>query len=284
MKAPATAGPVPERYRGVWQRTLLQTPTLRDTTTTVFWLQTAHWHADIRIPASRPNFIGVAALADCSAGQRAWLATQQGFAGVTAVTATPSAEICTWHRLLDFQPPAAGPDAGYMQFTPTHLIETGVHGVYLEHWQKLPGSDDGFMVLQCLQDDANVPVAPRLLLVAGDHVMHLRARTQDWPADTLPGTALGLVADLQAMPALLDFEIDFGRRTVDGWEISQSTLPWREGTRIAVRMTPPGVEMPRDAQARWQPQTGEAVDLSWNGASSRWQVLEWRPPAPSAPA
>ena len=29
---------VPARYRGVWQRTPLQTPTASDTSTTVFWL------------------------------------------------------------------------------------------------------------------------------------------------------------------------------------------------------------------------------------------------------
>jgi hypothetical protein len=87
--------PVPERYRGVWQRTLLETPDMRDTSTTVFWLQTAHWHADIRIPAHRPDFSGAARLANCSPRQLEWLAGQQGFAGVTQVDVTPQHEVCT---------------------------------------------------------------------------------------------------------------------------------------------------------------------------------------------
>ena len=40
---------------------------------------------DIRIPAGRPDFSGVQRLEDCSDAQLAWLATQQGFAGVTTV-------------------------------------------------------------------------------------------------------------------------------------------------------------------------------------------------------
>ena len=274
---PVDGEPVPERYRGVWQRSLLQTPALRDTTTTVFWLQTAYWHADLRIPAARPDFLGVSALADCSAVQLAWLATQQGFAGTTAVTATPEAEICTWHRVLDFQPPAAGPDAGFMQFTPTRLIETGVHGVYLEHWQKLPGPDTGLMVLQCLQEESEMPAVPRLLLVAGDHVMHVRGRAQGWPPGTAPGAALA-AADLVALPALLDFDISFGRRTADGWEIRHSTLPWQEGIRVRMLLVPFERQVSDSGPTRRLPEAGEAVRLSWNGVSSHWTVLEWQAP------
>ena len=42
--------PVPARYRGVWTRTLLETPEVRDDTTFVRWLQLGRWHADLRIP------------------------------------------------------------------------------------------------------------------------------------------------------------------------------------------------------------------------------------------
>ncbi len=48
--------PVPENYRGVWQRSLLQTDSFTDTSSIVFWLQTASWYADIRIPSGRPDF------------------------------------------------------------------------------------------------------------------------------------------------------------------------------------------------------------------------------------
>ena len=66
---------VPERYHGVWVRTLLETPEGRDTTTWVRWLQTSQWHADLRVPAGpRPQ------------PSPAGLAQQQGFCGITQIT------------------------------------------------------------------------------------------------------------------------------------------------------------------------------------------------------
>lgn len=268
ISAPITL-PVPVRYRGVWQRTLLATPALRDTSTTVFWLQTASWHADLRIPARRPDFSGVSGLAACSAAQLAWLAQQQGFAGCTEVTGEGVAapEICTWHRRLDFQPPAAGPDAGIMQFTPAHLVETGLHGSYLEHWQPLPGAVDGHAVLACVDgsDDDDGESAPptRLLLVAGDFVMHVRARAMPWPAATVPGTALATLP-LADLAGLLDFEISFGCRNATGWRITHSTLPWLESTEVRLSLDRSGPER---------------ATVTWNDVPALWQVLEWALPA-----
>jgi len=37
-------GDVPDRYFGVWSRTLLETPDTRDTTTLVRWMQLGQWH------------------------------------------------------------------------------------------------------------------------------------------------------------------------------------------------------------------------------------------------
>ena len=84
--------PVPERYQGVWKRTLLCTPTLRDQTTWVRWLQTSSWHADLRVPHDR-----------AAAGPH--LSLQQGFCGRTVVEQGEGVEVCTWHREHDFQPP-----------------------------------------------------------------------------------------------------------------------------------------------------------------------------------
>jgi len=198
--------PVPERYRGVWRRSLLVTPDLRDTSTTVLWLQTERWHADIRLPAGRPDFSGVRQLADCSAQQLAWLQLQQGFAGVTEVDTSVTPEICRWHRVADFQPPSATADAGTMEFAPDVLIEKGVHADYLEHWHKLPDSDDTFTVLR--QSASSEPL--QMLLVAGGYVMRVRERG-------------GVLA------SMLDFEISFGVREADGWRVMHSTLPWLEG-------------------------------------------------------
>lgn len=203
--------PVPERYRGVWRRSLLATSDLRDTSTTVFWLQAERWHADIRLPPGRPDFSGVRQLADCSAQQLAWLQQQQGFAGVTEVDTSVAPEICRWHRVVDFQPPSATADAGTMEFEPEVLIEKGVHADYLEHWHKLPDSDSGFTVLR--QSASSEPL--QMLLVAGGYVMRVRER----------GGVLAL---------MLDFEISFGVREADGWRVMHSTLPWLEGQLFAL--------------------------------------------------
>ncbi len=254
--------PVPVRYRGVWRRTLLQTPERSDTETAVLWLQTACWHADIRIPAQRPDFSGVTSLDACTPVQRAWLMRQQGFAGTTEVTDSAQGDVCAWHRLVDFQPPAAGPDAGFMQFEPARLIETGVHGIYLEHWIAEPCSLPGQAVFQRMAPSGDATQPVQLLLVSGDHVMHVRSRAAAWPQDAQPGMDFAAVAPgLQA--GLLDFEISFGHRTADGWRITHSTLPWREGITVALRM---------DLHA------GDMATLDWDGSPASWRVLELSAP------
>jgi hypothetical protein len=125
---PATDN-VPLYYRGVWTRSLLETPALRDTTTMVRWMQLGRWHADLRIPA----------------GARTGL---QGFSGITQVSKTAQGEVCTWHRVVDYLPPQPTPDAGTMVFEGADcVVETGVHGVYREIWHRLPASSKGMIAL-----------------------------------------------------------------------------------------------------------------------------------------
>ena len=42
---------VPANYIGVWQRHLLETTTIKDDSALVFWMQSQHYHIDVRIPA-----------------------------------------------------------------------------------------------------------------------------------------------------------------------------------------------------------------------------------------
>ena len=255
-------GTVPARYRGVWRRTLLQTPALSDITTTVFWLQGARWHADLRIPAGRPDFNGVASLADCSASQCDWLAGQQGFAGITTVVTALTRETCTWHRLVDFLPPAFLPDAGFMEFEQTRLVESGVHDAYLEHWSRVPGTTNELAVFECVREPGRAVPAPRLLLVAGGAVMHVRARAPSWPAGVAPDCSLReMVAGGQR--DLLDFEISIGHRTAEGWQVTHSSLPWLEGQVVQCRVTK---------------KAARHVQIDWNGARSMWCVREWSAP------
>ena len=108
-----TSGPlVPSAYTGVWQRKLLRTPKIEDTTTQVFWMQTQSWHADIRVPASRPAFEGKWVLDQLNKSELMELAKQQGFCGTTVV----DGNICRWLRKYDFQPPSGTNDIGRMEF------------------------------------------------------------------------------------------------------------------------------------------------------------------------
>jgi len=268
--APATP-PVPERYRGVWARTLLQVPAkrpepgpdrapdagprppppVRDLSTWVRWLQTAHWHADLRVPATARPAAG-RRLFDGESAAR--LAAQQGHFGRTTVEQLPAAaepdpgaadadgepqapalplpavEVCTWHRQLDVQPPGAHTDAGSILFdNPDRLIETGLHGDYLEVWERLPDTVGRSLVLEMAAHAEGQ--AAIWWLLAGGYLMRVRPRAAAWPADTAAGDTLASL--LQRHPDagadLLDFEISAGRLRGGLWTIERSTLPPFEG-------------------------------------------------------
>lgn len=242
--------PVPDHYRGVWARRLLETPQQRDESTFVRWLQTSLWHADLRIPANMPG-------ADAPL-QRA---SQQGFCGVTQVAQQANGEVCTWQRRLDFQPPRADVDAGVMEFeTPERVIETGVHAPYLEIWERLPDSTGRFIALAG-QDEAGGDTQERFL-VAGRYAMHVRPRRLAWPPDTAAGQTMQDVLvkhPMQAL-ALLDFEISFGTLKAGHWTIEQSTLPARQGARV-----PFAVRQLDEVQASIDSPAG----------AGPWQILEW---------
>ena len=199
---PIPEHPVPPRYRGVWQRTLLQTPEGRDTTTRVHWLQTEGWHADLRVPAG---------VDPATPAGRAQL---QGFCGITRISGGHDGqpEVCTWHRRWDIQPPRSTPDAGYMVFeTPDRLTETGVHARYLEVWERLPGSDGPFRALAQVDDRGDPTGVWRF--EAGRYALQLRGGSRsaaDWPADLQPDETLAQV--LQRHPALAPVLLDFELR------------------------------------------------------------------------
>lgn len=242
---------IPDRYHGVWQRTLLETPDGRDTTTWVRWLQTGLWHGDLRVPA------------DADRHTAAGRALQQGFGGTTLITQPDASapEVCTWQRTIDFQPPRSTPDAGFMRFeTPERVVETGVHGVYLEVWERLPGSVGQRIALAAL-DAAGQPTAERLL-ASGQYLMHLRPRSAPWPAGTQPDDTLATLVQHhpEQAQALLDFEIAFGS-WIDGvWAVERATLPALEGQRVPLAMRANGAAL---------------ATVKAQGLPASWQVLEW---------
>jgi hypothetical protein len=220
----APGPPVPPEYIGVWKRTLLHTPKSDDTTTQVYWLQTQSWHADIRVPASRPAFTGKTGLDQLNRAELLELAKQQGFCGVTHV----DGDICRWLRQYDFQPPSGASDIGRMVFDGAdRVFEYGVEADYFEIWERMPGSRGRKFALQL---SAN-PLS--MMLVTGCFFMLVRPRATTLPmAPNLAAFAADKsMADLQTLP---DFEISFGKCGNDGgnWAIGLSTLPWRQGKRI----------------------------------------------------
>ena len=272
MDSPAPTEPsdVPDRYRGVWQRTLLETPDVRDTTTWVHWLQTARWHADLRVPQAAEVNRQARPLAKLNAAQQHALALQQGFFGRTEVVPHAHGDICTWHRRLDLQPPGPTPDVGWMEFASAdRVIETGVHGAYREVWERLPDSVGRHMVLSRLSaaDDASAGSSTHLLL-SGDWLMRVRPRRLPWPIDMAVGDTMGalLARHPTAALGLLDFEISFGRLHNGQWSISRASLPALESLVVPIDFHRVG---PAKAEVRIGSGSPEPA------GTSAWRVLEW---------
>ncbi|OIQ86364.1 hypothetical protein GALL_317740 [mine drainage metagenome] len=205
---------------GLWRRTLLQTPEQCDVDSRVYWLQTAVWHGDLRLPVGRPEFGRVHSLRQCSRVHLEWLLRQEGFAGVTKV----DGHICEWHRRMDYHP-RDWRDIGNMHFCAAGLEESGVEQQYRERWEPEPLDCRRFSA-QHLQLDG----LQRLLLRAGEYFMHLRPRSLgEVDARRLWARVEKQRASLDEMRQLADFEISFGRHQEGVLRIVHSTLPWLEG-------------------------------------------------------
>ena len=234
---PSTS-PVPLRYRGVWQRTLLQTANDVDDSSWVRWLQLGRWHADLRIPPmARARCCG-AQDGQLSAMAQTHLRLQQGFAGITQVQTGVRGEICTWHRLVDYHPAGSQPDAGHMSFeTPERVVEIGVHSAYREVWERLPGSTGRSIELA---EPLRVEGCPGVrLFQAGCYLMRVRPSTAVWQPD---------------------FEITFGVLKDGVWRVEHSTRPELEGQTFALRLERTGLDQ---AQVK----IADVVGL--------WRILEW---------
>jgi hypothetical protein len=250
---------VPEAYRGLWRRRVLETPRLTDRDTTVYWLQTGSLYADLRIPTDRGGRSSPARLAN--AGLRA-LARQQGFAGALAV----DGDTLTWQRWLDYQPPGA-PDVGRVRCEGELLVEHGVHAEYREEWQRVRacGEDRVALALEHELDPHGCPVQRAGVLVAvEDYFMYALARRESLPP---AGDLAALVDDpahtLDAKRRFLHCEIALGMRHAHGgWELRLSTLPHHEGLGFA------------RTHGVWQRAGAHYVQLSPCGARRRWRVVE----------
>ncbi len=210
-------------YQGLWQRKLYAEPAdgppvFEDETTQVYWLQCGPWHADLRVPADRPDFDGITGLDDCNHEQLVWLASQTAFAGRTVV----EGRLCTWHRLIDLSP-GLDKDIGEMRFVARDTLEERHPlGTYREIWQRVPHSKPTEPLIEL--DRSGLPRR----LEYGEHAMSIASRgTTDDEHD--------LLAPARELPALylaqrLSAGISLSRQSEGRWQTLLSTAPWQEDT------------------------------------------------------
>lgn len=122
--------------------------------------------------------------------------------------------------------------------TPERVIETGVHGVYREIWQRLPRSTGRAIALA--EPEGPDGQASARLLLAGRYLMRVRPVQPAWQPE---------------------FEISFGVFNAGQWRVEQSTRPELEGqsTELSIRR---------------QSRHLARVESAW-AATPDWQVLEW---------
>ena len=228
MNKPLAHRTVPANYYGVWRRSLLENAQGNDTSSIVFWMQTYNFHADIRIPAARPDFSAYSCLEECALNDLHWLAMQQGFYGVTNV----SGDICQWHRQHDFQPKSGNRDIAKVAFTSAdEMLETGIDENYLEIWHKLEGSHLNLQTLMMRGENRHGESLHAYLLQAGKQLIYVRPRSKAIPEARNLTAAIELYQpNLETLLDWLDFEITLGQMIDDeNWQIRHSTHPFLEG-------------------------------------------------------
>lgn len=214
---------------GLWTRSMIAWPDgRRDISTAVTWLQGESLYIDLRQPANRPDFSAVAGLRDLTQPQIAWLATQEGFAGVL----DREDEYFVWRREIDFQPQALYSDAGTLRFEADYMVEEGRDVAYTEHWHH----------------SKDLPTAPRwgarlsdpdsgragMILAVGPLFMIAVSRRLKLPPQLHLTQCVELAGSLAVAQDLVDCELSLGRVTPAGWVIDRSSLPWRERRTVSL--------------------------------------------------
>jgi hypothetical protein len=224
-------GQVPKAYQGMWRRSLLEQAGVKDTATTVLVIQTEQYHADIRIPAHRPAFDVTKSLEDCSSAQLSWLATQQGFTGITQI----NSNVSQWLRDHDYQPFNHQRDIGEMIFESDDvLVETGIDVEYLEIWERVPDSHLNLSVTHTSGENRHKTKVPARLFTANKTFAYVRPRSVQLPiAKSMTEAIEHDKPSWETLLDWLDFEISFGEiRDQQHGVITLSTLPFKEGNEM----------------------------------------------------
>lgn len=202
---------VPANYQGLWRRTRIRRSNgSSDTTTQVWWFQSARYHIDLRIPIDRPDPASRAHVARLAPPQLARFGAQTGFAGVTIV----QGDHCEWQPEIAFPLISNETDAGWMRFdSDDALHETGADSSYDEDWMRMAQSPMAGVRLEDLQAGA---VA---YLIVGERWMAWACGRTDDHFD-LQDPAAGTCSEFTVL------------HKGAHWRIAASTAPWLEGQEI----------------------------------------------------
>jgi hypothetical protein len=249
---------IPPEATGLWRREVItRSDGQRDTSTRVFWLQTQHLFADLRIPADRPHHPSARGFADYDAENRSRLAAMQGFAGTFDVTG----DLCRWHRELDFHPPGGPPDEARFRIEGDILIETGIEAAYEEVWRRETPPDAVLAGFRLIADAAG----PKgMLVLAGDHFIAAVDHRPLLPPAASLAALLAAPGGAERPADLLGMLIAYGRIGRAGsfpWRVELSTFPWLEGQSL----------MPGDGH--FDPVSG-IFEIDDCHRSRRWQLTE----------
>lgn len=240
MAAPL-APPVPAAYEGLWRRRVIHRSSgISDTSTRVWWCQSARFHIDLRIPAGRPDVGDRTALTALAGAPLAAFGAQVAFAGTTIVDGAR----CEWRPEIAFPFVGDDLDAGMMRFDAAdRLHEAGLDGSYTEDWERAHGG----------------PVAGLRLAAAdgGPQIAYLLAGAA-WLAFARGTCALVFAP---SAPAWSEFFIAERSTDDSGWTIVASNAPWHEGaplfdgaalTAAAIAAAAPGALLALPGHGRWR--------------------------------
>lgn len=230
---------VPAIYQGLWRRTgIRRSNGESDYSTQVWWLQSAGFHIDLRIPIDRPSVANRTQFTRLAPSHLLLFGKQTGFAGKTLV----SGKRCEWHPDIAFPALGTDLDAGWMRFdSDDTLHETGVDNSYEEDWVRMAS---GPMRGVRLEEGVSGNIA---YVIAGERWM---AWACGHPGDSF---------NTAALPPSVQGEFTVLHKG-GGWRIAASTLPWLEGEEA------PGA----DALEQQQWDIGSVVQLPF--AAGDWRV------------
>jgi hypothetical protein len=178
------------------------------------------------------------AFAELSDAELRLLARQEGFTGRLAVTGARGALRAAWRHEIRFQPLPPGITADEVDRARVEphggagMLEYALDGSWTEHWRRITDGDERVVEVRVTRGGR----LEQVLLVAGDHFLYARNRARDLPAAR---SLVALIDSVRPTRALLtqwlDLELSAGRIRggASDWRIEHSTLPWREGERLA---------------------------------------------------